>query len=116
METLVAEIGPSRLAFWDCNLKPAWVEDMQRKNLLLTETKMENTIDHIRGVAEHPRNTERVPASAVFDFQLTLKVHDGEDLLETVLVGLRLLELSGLGGSGSRGYGKLRFLNLARCV
>lgn len=113
METLVAEIGPSRLAFWDCNLKPAWVEDMQRKNLLLTETKMENTIDRIRGVAEHPRNTERVPASAVFDFQLTLKVHDGEDLLETVLVGLRLLELSGLGGSGSRGYGKLRFLNLA---
>ena len=35
-------------------------------NLLLTETKMENMIDRIRGVAEHPRNTERVPAGARF--------------------------------------------------
>ena len=80
---------------------------------LLTETKMENTIDRIQGVAKDPRNTERVPASAVFDFQLTLKVHDDEDLLDTVLTGLRLLELGGLGGSGSRGYGKLRFRKLA---
>jgi CRISPR-associated protein Csm3 len=111
-QKLVAEIGPTRLAFWDCSLKRQWVTAMREKNLLLTETKMENTIDRIRGVAEHPRNTERVPASALFDFQLTLKIHDGEDLLTTVLTGLRLLELSGLGGSGSRGYGKLRFLSL----
>jgi CRISPR-associated protein Csm3 len=112
MEKLVAEIGPTRLAFWDCSLKPDWVKKMRDKNLLLTETKMENMIDRIRGVAEHPRNTERVPASALFDFQLTLKIHDDEDLLDTVLAGLRLLELSGLGGSGSRGYGKLRFCKL----
>lgn len=112
-EKLVAEIGPTRLAFWDCALTRDWVTAMRDKNLLLTETKMENMIDRIRGVAEHPRNTERVPASAVFDFQLTLKVHDDEDLLDTVLVGLRLLELGGLGGSGSRGYGKLRFRKLA---
>ena len=113
-EKLVAEIGPTRLAFWDCALARDWVTAMRDKNLLLTETKMENMIDRIRGVAEHPRNTERVPATAVFDFQLTLKVHDDEDLLDTVLAGLRLLELGGLGGSGSRGYGKLRFRKLAR--
>jgi CRISPR-associated protein Csm3 len=112
-ETLVSEIGPTRLAFWDCSLKPGWVEEMRKKNLLLTETKMENMIDRIRGVAEHPRNTERVPAGATFEFQLTLKVHDDEDLLDTVLAGLRLLELGGLGGSGSRGYGKLCFRALA---
>lgn len=112
-EKLVAEIGPTRLAFWDCALTRDWVATMRDKNLLLTETKMENMIDRIRGVAEHPRNTERVPASAMFDFQLTLKIHDGEDLLDTVLKGLRLLELGGLGGSGSRGYGKLCFRNLA---
>lgn len=110
---LVAEIGPTRLAFWDCALARDWVTAMRDKNPLLTETKMENMIDRIRGVAEHRRNTERVPASAVFDFQLTLKIHNGEDLLDTVLAGLRLLELSGLGGSGSRGYGKLRFRKLA---
>lgn len=113
-EMLVSEIGPTRLAFWDCSLKPEWVQEMRKKNLLLTETKMENTIDRIRGVAEHPRNTERVPTGATFEFQLTLKVHDDEDLFDTVLAGLRLLELGGLGGSGSRGYGKLRFRALAR--
>lgn len=111
---LVEEIGPTRLAFWDCALESAWVGEMQQRNLLLTETKMENMIDRIRGVAEHPRNTERVPAGARFDFNLTLRVHDDEDLLALVLRGLKLLELTGLGGSGSRGYGKLRFTQLAR--
>ncbi|QGU32421.1 type III-A CRISPR-associated RAMP protein Csm3 [Thermochromatium tepidum] len=109
---LVREIGPTRLAFWDCNLDPAWVAEMRDHNLLLTEHKTENMIDRIRGVAEHPRNTERVPAGARFNFQLTLRVHDGEDLLDELLVGLKLLELTGLGGSGSRGYGKIRFKGL----
>ncbi len=113
-EELVAEIGPTRLAFWDCNLDPEWVKEMKGNNLLLTETKMENTIDRIKGVAENPRSTERVPAGARFDFRLTLKVIDSEDLLEDILQGLRLLELTGIGGSGSRGYGKLRFTALSR--
>lgn len=111
-QDLVREIGPSRLAFWDCSLEDAWVQDMNNKNLLLTEVKMENMIDRIRGVAEHPRNTERVPAGARFDFALTVRVHDEESLLPTVWSGLKLLELTGLGGSGSRGYGKIRFTSL----
>jgi CRISPR-associated protein Csm3 len=109
---LVQEIGPTRLAFWDCGLRREWVDEMSRKSLPLTETKMENMIDRIRGVAQHPRNTERVPAGAQFDFALTIRVHDGEDLLATVFEGLKLLELTGLGGSGSRGYGKIRFPKL----
>jgi len=109
---LVEEIGPTRLAFWDCSLSRAWVDEMSRRNLLLTETKMENMIDRIRGVAEHPRNTERVPAGATFDFALTVRIHDGEDLLAAVYEGLKLLELTGLGGSGSRGYGKVKFAKL----
>ena len=109
---LLAEIGPSRLAFWDCSLDPDWVKKMDKKNLLLTEVKMENTIDRIKGTAEHPRNTQRVPATAKFDFNLTIRVHDHEDLTETILVGLKLLELTGLGGSGSRGYGKIVFRDL----
>ena len=113
-DTLVTEIGPTRLAFWDCALDPAWVAEMKDKNLLLTETKMENMIDRIRGVAEHPRNTERVPAGARFDFRLTVKVIDDEDLQADILRGLRLLTMTGLGGSGSRGYGKLRFSALER--
>ncbi len=111
-DELVKKIGPSRLSFWDCSLDKNWVTEMNNKSIMLTETKMENMIDRIRGVAEHPRNTERVPATARFDFNLTIRVHDGEDLLDTVLQGLKLLELTGLGGSGSRGYGKIKFTGL----
>jgi CRISPR-associated protein Csm3 len=111
-EALVKEIGPTRLAFWDCPLERAWVAEMNRRNLLLTETKMENMIDRIRGVAEHPRNTERVPAGARFEFNLTVRIHEGDELLPVVWRGLKLLELTGLGGSGSRGYGKVKFTAL----
>lgn len=111
-EALVKEIGPSRLAFWDCSLDDRWVKEMNDKNLLLTETKMENSINRISGTAENPRNTERVPAGARFEFNLTLRQHDSEDLLPTVLRGLKFLELTGLGGSGSRGYGKVKFTAL----
>lgn len=111
-EALVKEIGPTRLAFWDCPLEKTWVEEMSRKNLLLTETKMENMIDRIQGVAKHPRNTERVPGGARFEFNLTIRMHDNEDLLPTLWRGLKLLVLTGLGGSGSRGYGKVKFTRL----
>jgi CRISPR-associated protein Csm3 len=75
---------------------------------------MENSIDRIRGVAENPRNTERVPAGAKFDFQLTIRIHGDEEkeLLPMLWRGLGLLELTGLGGSGSRGYGKVKFAKL----
>jgi len=112
-EKLIAEIGPTRLAFWDCSLNQDWAKrEVSDKNRLFTETKMENTIDRIQGVAQHPRNTERVPAGAEFDFRLTLKVHDGEDLSDMLFQGLKLIELTGLGGSLSRGYGKLEFVDL----
>ncbi len=113
-DAFVRSIGPSRLAFWDCPLSDDWVRRMQDRDVPLTEVKTENTIDRIGGAAKNPRNTERVPAGARFDFRLTMRVHDDEDLFNEVLKGLRLVELTGLGGSGSRGYGKVRFLNLTR--
>lgn len=111
------DLGPTRLAFWDAPLQPNWVSRIEGDNLLLTEVKTENRIDRIKGVAEHPRQTERVPAGALFDFRLSMKLldidnDDGAQLRRTVLAGLRLLELDSLGGSGSRGYGKLKFRNL----
>jgi CRISPR-associated protein Csm3 len=108
---LVTELGPTRLAFWDCPLEAAWEQEVRDNYQLLTEVKSENVINRISGVAEHPRNTERVPAGAKFDFRLSLKQLDGDDtsLLETALQGLKLIELDSLGGSGSRGYGKVRF-------
>ena len=108
------ELGPTRASFWDCQLQPDWARQIREDNQALTEVKSENRINRISGVAEHPRQTERVPAGALFDFRFSLKqlAGDGEDLLQTVLQGLKLLELDSVGGSGSRGYGKVRFKSL----
>ena len=109
-----AEIGPSRLAFWDCALSAQWEQSVRENNQSLVEVKSENRINRISGVAEHPRNTERVPSGASFDFRLSVRTldGDGEDLLDMVLQGLKLIEFDSLGGSGSRGYGKVRFAGL----
>ncbi|OAQ15411.1 CRISPR-associated protein [Bibersteinia trehalosi Y31] len=113
-ESLLKELGVSRLAFWDCNLNSEWEEKIKSDNLSLTEAKSENTINRITATADNPRQTERVPAGAEFDFKLTVRQFEGDskELVELVLKGLRLLELDSLGGSGSRGYGKVEFQGL----
>ena len=113
-ETFQKHIGHTRLAFWDCPLDPGYAAKQREDNLSWTEAKSENRINRISGTAEHPRQTERVPAGARFTFRLSLKTYDGDDdsLRHTLLQGLKLLEWDSLGGSGSRGYGKIRFENL----
>lgn len=111
-EKFQKEIGISRLAFWDCMLCEEYAKTLSEKNLPYTEGKMENRINRIAGTAEHPRQTERVPAGAVFKFKLSMKSFAGDDwegLKNAILQGLKLLEWDSLGGSGSRGYGKIRF-------
>lgn len=107
--------GPTRVSFSDCKLLNA--EELLEKNAL-TETKVEVSIDRIRGTASKagPRHTERVPAGAEFDFEFSYKIFDMGDEGKTdeanfdlLLKGLKLLEMDSLGGSGSRGYGKIKF-------
>ena len=114
-EEQMKQIGVARLGFWDCALNEKWKENILEDNHLLTEAKSENTINRITATASDPRQTERVPAGAIFDFKLTLRQFDTdntEELQDLILKGLRLLELDSLGGSGSRGYGKIEFKNL----
>ena len=109
--------GPTRLAFWDCSLNTDWKKVIQEDGLPLTEVKSENRINRISGTADGGlRQTERIPAGAEFDFKLSFKVLDSDqknegELLGTLLAGLKLLEQDSLGGSGSRGYGKVKFTN-----
>ena len=112
-QDLIRELGPTRVSFWDCNLDDEWEKQIRADDFSLIEVKSENSINRISGVALNPRQTERVPAGALFDFRLSIKRLDGDadDLLNTVLQGLKLLELDSVGGSGSRGYGKVRFVN-----
>ncbi len=112
-ESLLKEIGVSRLAFWDCELTNEWLDELKNEHLSATEAKSENSINRITSTADSPRQMERVPAGSKFDFKLTLRQFENdENLLELILKGLRLLELDSLGGSGSRGYGKVAFENL----
>lgn len=103
--------GPTRVSFADCYLNAEWKKKAQDNRWQLTEVKSENRIDRIKGTAEHPRFIERVPEGTEFDFRLTFKILDEGDeaLFDKLLEGLKLLELDALGGSGSRGYGRIEF-------
>ncbi len=110
----IEEIGPTRASFADCPLTHQWRQKSLQEGLAFTEVKSENSINRIRGVAENPRQMERVPAGAEFEFRVTLKKFqdngnpDGEELENLLLEGLKLLQLDALGGCGSRGYGRIR--------
>jgi CRISPR-associated protein Csm3 len=111
--------SPSRLIVHDCHLHQD--EDPAKDSvkllkqvdtgLYMTEWKFENGIDRITAAA-NPRQVERVPAGAVFDFEMVYTIEDvaqaKEDLLH-LAIALAVLEDDALGGHGSRGYGKVEF-------
>lgn len=103
-------LGPTRVSFADCPFDQKWRKIAVEDGLSLTEIKSENRINRITGTAKDPRFTERVPAGAEFRFRVTLKrLSQDEDLDGLLLEGLKLLEMDALGGSGSRGYGRIQF-------
>lgn len=85
-------------------------------DLPYTEVKFENSIDRIKGTADNPRQTERVPAGAIFSAVFIINVWDTDnekELLQILANGIQLLEQDYLGGSGSRGYGQIQFMNFS---
>jgi len=83
----------------------------KQTDLLYTELKTEVVIDRITSKAM-PRQIERVPAGAQFDFELILNVFDKEseeNLLNDVFAALQLVQNDYIGGSGSRGSGQVSF-------
>lgn len=102
-------LGPTRVSFADCSLNEEWRKNASKEHLALTEVKSENTINRIEGTATNPRSVERVPEGVKFDFVITLKQLNPDENLEDFLFdGLKLLEMDALGGSGSRGYGRIK--------
>ena len=98
--------GMTRINVGDCALSK--ISD----NMVLSEAKYENVINRQKGTAEHPRQTERVPAGVKFEFDIRIKVLDEDDevkLVDMVKQGFELIESDYLGGSGSRGYGRVKF-------
>lgn len=101
---------PSRILFSDmimCN-----GEELRQKEInSMTEVKFENSINRQTAVA-NPRQIERVIRGAEFNLDLIYEVEKEEDTLDDLRLlaeGMTLLQYDYLGGSGSRGYGKVKF-------
>ena len=111
--------GPTRLIVRDAELsKQSW-EKYNEDGTPLVEEKHENTINRITAEA-NPRPVERVVPGTLFDFELSYRVldtgdngeEDDKNFNEIVLYALAMLQLDYLGGGGSRGNGKISFINL----
>lgn len=79
---------------------------------LYVEIKTENRIDRARGVAEHPRQSERLPAGAEMNMELVYNAWDRQcisDDIQNLEMAFRFVEDEYMGGCGSRGYGKVEF-------
>lgn len=107
---------PARLTVRDLRLTPESVRRLSEidTGLLYTEVKHENSLDRVTSAA-NPRQLERVPAGAAFRFELIYTVEsrersEVEQDLQNLIQTLGLLEDDALGGSGSRGYGKVGIL------
>ena len=118
--TLNTDNKPSKLIVRDAILSKESKEALlacDNLDMPYTENKWENVIDRTKGVAEHPRQSERVPAGAIFNAEFVLNIWDDdneEELMALFEKGIRLLENDYLGGSGSRGYGQIKFAKLEK--
>lgn len=108
---------PTRALFRDAFLEKDSQDELDRirreKGLLYAEVKYENTINRLKGKAEHPRQMERIPPGIRFNFSIAYRIFEELDgrHFNCLLHGLWLLQHDALGGCGSRGYGKVRFIN-----
>ncbi len=102
----------TRVIFRDLELTEESVKELESKlgEGFYTEIKAENSIDKIK-CKSNPRFTERVPAGAVFSGECIIQYQDKDDydIEDALKQGFKLLENNYLGGSGSRGYGKVTF-------
>lgn len=87
-------------------------EFFSKTDLPFTEVKTEVVIDRITSKAM-PRQIERVPAGAIFKFEMVLNVFEGEaeqQLVEDLFSAMQLVQNDYIGGSGSRGSGQISFM------
>lgn len=111
-----AILGPTRISVSDAMLDSDWEKKSRENDWQKTEVKPETAIDRIKGTALHGslRSIERIPAGTQFAFQISVKIfkeNEEQELVEKLLLpGIKLLEQDYLGGMGSRGYGRVRFL------
>ncbi len=105
---------PSRIIVRDAELDLSDPHQFDNTDLPYTESKTEVAINRITAKA-NPRTIERIPAGALFNFNMVLNVFDTDNesqLKKTISDAMALLEDDYLGGNGSRGYGQIEFSNV----
>jgi len=106
---LRAESGISRLSVRDAHFTESYRKTWKLNPVF--EAKTENTIDRSRGTAENPRTQERVPAGAVFQAEMVLKVFERDNdgkMVKDLKNALAIVQrLDSLGAGGSRGSGRI---------
>lgn len=107
--------GPTRLIIRDSFPTEETQRQWERKDEVVhgTEIKGENALNRITSMA-NPRFIERVVAGSKFGIEMIFSVYDNKDKarFKIILEAMSHLEDSYLGGSGTRGYGKVVFRNL----
>lgn len=107
---------PTRLIVRDSFLIEGKIKDelQEKGDLPFSEIKTETIIDRITAQAM-PRDLERIPAGAEFSLDLIFDVYNEKDVdfLIHLFQGLKLLEDDYLGGSGTRGSGQIKFVDLS---
>ena len=108
--------GPTRLSVLDAFPTAETIKDWKTElgEDIFTEIKPENTIDRLTSQA-NPRTMERVPAGSRFRVVMVYDVYDEEQdrkLLKHLFQAMKLLQDSYLGGSGTRGSGRVSFENI----
>jgi len=111
------ETGPTRVIFRDMCLTPDSAKLLEKTlgERTYTEIKAENTIDKFTGTTKKGglRFIERVPAGVNFEGEIIINAYNDEDIesyVQKIHKGFELLEYNFLGGSGSRGYGKIKYI------
>ena len=112
----VEATGPTLLIVRDVDLTKGSVNELRnaRTDLPFAELKTEVAIDRVTSAAV-PRTIERVPAGAKFSpAELVFGIYGQNDFgrLRVVVAAMQLVEDDYLGGSGSRGSGKVSFSNI----
>jgi len=101
---------PARAMFRDAHI-PNYNKRSEEILEEIIEIKYETGIDRITSAA-NPRPMERVVPGTEFEFEIVYNIEDEKDKkedIENLIRLMRLLEDDYLGGSGSRGYGKVEF-------
>lgn len=115
------KVGPTRITVRDSHPTEETIEMWKNldTDLLYTEWKKENNINRLTSRA-NPRDFERVPKGSKFNLELVFGIYDlpeddkGDyDFVDVLFESMDLLEDSYLGGSGTRGYGKVSFKDVS---